>query len=139
MTRMPSILVVASEPRLRSALASLLAQSGYQVVQAASASRGIRALRRFARRDERPLLIIADLSLDGGDLVRWVHGSPWMRSVPVLGLAPGDGNDGDRVSAPGCAALLPRSRSVTLLPETVRALIGSPGPLAPATPVALAA
>lgn len=86
-----AILVVDDNRTYREMLRGLLAQSGYEVAAAASASEGLDMARRA-----RPSLVILDLYMPEGDgdaLCRELKADPELRATPVIMMSGGGRRD----------------------------------------------
>jgi CheY-like chemotaxis protein len=114
-TRRPThILVVDDDFDLREAVADILRDEGFDVVEA---SNGAEALEQVARR--KPDVMVLDLMMpvvDGWQVLRTIRESPEFSALPVVVLS--------ALSAPGCAEFIQKpvslDRLLTLL-ETVGA------------------
>jgi CheY-like chemotaxis protein len=77
-----TLLVVDDDPTVRESMEELLRHQGYRVLTAADGEEGLRAVR-----EQRPNLIVLDVSLPGMDGFRvatLIKGDPVLQKIPII-------------------------------------------------------
>ena len=115
-----TVLVVEDDDDTRMVYSDGLGYAGYRVI---TASTGIDGLR--AAHDERPDVILLDLSLSGADgweVVRCLKASRLTGDIPVL-LITGYSDLGERAEAEGCAGFLTKPIRFQTLRTAIASLL----------------
>jgi len=114
------VLVVEDDDDTRMVYSDGLGYVGYRVITASTGVDGLRAAR-----DERPDVILLDLSLagaDGWEVVRCLKASRLTGDIPVL-LITGYPDLGGRAAAEGCAGYLTKPIRLKTLQTAVASLV----------------
>jgi CheY-like chemotaxis protein len=114
------VLVVEDDDDTRMVYSDGLGYAGYRVITASTGVDGLRAAR-----DERPDVILLDLSLagaDGWEVVRCLKASRLTGDIPVL-LITGYPDLGGRAAAEGCAGYLTKPIRLKTLQTAVASLL----------------
>ena len=114
------VLVVEDDDDTRMVYSDGLGYAGYRVITASTGVDGLRAAR-----DERPDVILLDLSLSGADgweVVRCLKASRLTGDIPVL-LITGYPDLGGRAAAEGCAGYLTKPIRLKTLQTAVASLV----------------
>jgi len=114
------VLVVEDDDDTRMVYSDGLGYVGYRVITASTGVDGLRAAR-----DERPDVILLDLSLSGADgweVVRCLKASRLTGDIPVL-LITGYPDLGGRAAAEGCAGYLTKPIRLKTLQTAVASLV----------------
>ena len=114
------VLVVEDDDDTRMVYSDGLGYAGYRVITASTGVDGLRAAR-----DERPDVILLDLSLagaDGWEVVRCLKASRLTGDIPVL-LITGYPDLGGRAAAEGCAGYLTKPIRLKTLQTAVASLV----------------
>jgi CheY-like chemotaxis protein len=117
-----TVLVVEDDDDTRMVYSDGLGYVGYRVITASTGVEGLRAAR-----DERPDVILLDLSLagaDGWEVVRCLKASRLTGDIPVL-LVTGYPDVGGRAAAEGCAGFLTKPIRLDTLRSAIGLLVGS--------------
>ncbi len=115
-----TVLVVEDDDDTRIVYSDGLGYAGYRVITASTGVDGLRAAR-----DERPDVILLDLSLagaDGWEVVRCLKASRLTGDIPVL-LVTGYSDVGGRAEAEGCAGFLTKPIRLETLRMAVASLV----------------
>ncbi len=115
-----TVLVVEDDDDTRMVYSDGLGYAGYRVITASTGVDGLRAAR-----DERPDVILLDLSLagaDGWEVVRCLKASRLTGDIPVL-LITGYPDLGGRAAAEGCAGYLTKPIRLKTLQTAVASLV----------------
>jgi len=114
------VLVVEDDDDTRMVYSDGLGYAGYRVITVSTGVDGLRAAR-----DERPDVILLDLSLagaDGWEVVRCLKASRLTGDIPVL-LITGYPDLGGRAAAEGCAGYLTKPIRLKTLQTAVASLV----------------
>jgi CheY-like chemotaxis protein len=116
------ILVVEDQPAELKLAVHVLSAAGFEVDQAAAADQALAAIR-----EDRPTIILLDLSLPGTDgltLARKLKADPATRDILIVAMTsyPEKFSMTDALEA-GCDAFLPKPVSTRTLPATLTAVV----------------
>ncbi|MEO8190611.1 MAG: response regulator [Acidobacteriota bacterium] len=126
MTRISSgtVLVVEDDDDLRGAVADVLSDEGYEVVEAAHGAQALDVLRR--RRDFCAILLDMRMPVMGGvEFRRNQLRDPRVASIPVVAFS-ADARDREEAGRLGIAGALSKPADILQLLEAVAALCGDP-------------
>ena len=116
------ILVVEDQEDNRQILRDLLANAGYDMIEAEDGEQGV-----AAANNERPDLILMDIQLpvlDGYEATRRIRTNPDLRSVPIIAVTSyALAGDEDKALAAGCDGYVSKPYSPRELLAKVRAYL----------------
>jgi two-component system cell cycle response regulator DivK len=117
------ILVVEDQEDLREVLRTLLAGSGYAVIEAGNGEAGV-----AAAKSERPDLILMDIQmpvLDGYDATRQIKADPDLKSTPLIAVSSfAMKGDEEKARAAGCDSYVTKPYSPMQLLRVIRGYLG---------------
>jgi two-component system cell cycle response regulator DivK len=126
MRREPAVVLIVEDHKDNRAIyRTILEHDGYRVVEAADGETGI-----AAAHDERPDLILMDISLpglNGWEATRRLKASRETESIPIVAVtAHAMNGDREKSLSAGCASYVSKPATPQRILEVVRAFIGPP-------------
>jgi two-component system cell cycle response regulator DivK len=117
------ILIVEDQEDLRGVLRTLLAGSGYEVVEAADGRAGV-----AKAQSERPDLILMDIQLpvlDGYDATRQIKANPDLKATPIIAVSSfAMKGDEEKARTAGCDHYVTKPYSPMQLLGIIRGFLG---------------
>jgi two-component system, cell cycle response regulator DivK len=117
------ILIVEDQEDLRGVLRTLLAGSGYEVVEAADGQAGV-----AKAHSERPDLILMDIQLpvlDGYDATRQIKANPDLKATPIIAVSSfAMKGDEEKARTAGCDHYVTKPYSPMQLLGIIRGFLG---------------
>jgi two-component system, cell cycle response regulator DivK len=117
------ILIVEDQEDLRGVLRTLLAGSGYEVVEAADGQAGV-----AKAQSERPDLILMDIQLpvlDGYDATRQIKANPDLKTTPIIAVSSfAMKGDEEKARTAGCDHYVTKPYSPMQLLGIIRGFLG---------------
>jgi two-component system, cell cycle response regulator DivK len=117
------ILIVEDQEDLRGVLRTLLAGSGYEVVEAADGQAGV-----AKAQSERPDLILMDIQLpvlDGYDATRQIKSNPDLKTTPIIAVSSfAMKGDEEKARTAGCDHYVTKPYSPMQLLGIIRGFLG---------------
>jgi two-component system, cell cycle response regulator DivK len=117
------ILIVEDQEDLRGVLRTLLAGSGYEVVEAADGQAGV-----AKAQSERPDLILMDIQLpvlDGYDATRQIKANPDLKATPIIAVSSfAMKGDEEKARTAGCDHYVTKPYSPMQLLGIIRGFLG---------------
>jgi two-component system, cell cycle response regulator DivK len=117
------ILIVEDQEDLRGVLRTLLAGSGYEVVEAADGRAGV-----AKAQSERPDLILMDIQLpvlDGYDATRQIKANPDLKATPIIAVSSfAMKGDEEKARTAGCDHYVTKPYSPIQLLGIIRGFLG---------------
>jgi two-component system chemotaxis response regulator CheY len=118
---MPAVLIVEDDIDIREIVAEALSDEGYDVRQAAN---GKEALTQLEHMDDQPCLVLLDLMMpvmNGQEVLKVLHESHRLASLPVVVVSAGDATQAD---VPEAKRFVRKPPSLDLLLKLVHEFCG---------------
>ena len=116
------VLVVEDQEDNRQILRDLLANVGYEMIEAQNGEEAL-----IAAKTQRPDLILMDIQLpdvSGLEVTKWIKGDPELHRIPIVAVTAFAMNgDEERIRQGGCEAYLAKPISIARFMETVRSFL----------------